>query len=115
MINLIEKFKRKYLKVTIRLSNDRSLFYPVNYVGSHDFWLSYEKTPGPVPENKKSGGLFDPSHVEIQHENGQVWHRELLPFTFWKVSSNLYLTERISYGDDRIQDYLTIKNSHESK
>lgn len=97
--------------VTIRLSDDGTLFYPVDSVATNGFWLEYEKTLGPVPACKKTGGLFDPSYVEIRHDNGEVWYRKLLPFTFWKVKSSSYLTMEVSYGDDRIQDYLSIKNN----
>lgn len=108
MKTLIEKLKKKYKKVTLRLSDDKSLFYIPEYASAHDFWLSYEKIPGPVPKSKQAGGLFDPNYVEIKHKDGRIWHRKLYTFTFWKIRSQMFLTEKTSYADDRVQDYLRI-------
>lgn len=103
----IKRFLRSNTHVTLRLSDDQSVYYVENLAGGWDFWMSSKKIDGPVPEkDKKNTSLFQPNPVEIRHNDGRVWHRYVYPFTFFKVNSGEKLREKVAWTDDRVQDWL---------
>lgn len=81
------------IPTTIRYSLGR-VYYYINHEGEWPRnWVGVEAIPGPVPQDKKDNAknLFAPNWAEIELHDGEspmpVYHREVLPFAFWKVKA----------------------------
>lgn len=69
-------------------------------------WLSTAKHPGPVPDERKHDALTGWVQFTIP-STGEVYHRERLSFTFWKVRTGPNAkVEKIDQKDDRFIDYV---------
>lgn len=76
----------------------------------HDFknlarrWMSAEATEGPVSEERKKD-VFE-GWAEIRHNDGRIWHRKVLHFSWWELKSGD--TERADMESEMVKDYLVV-------
>jgi|GEM_PF-2923134 hypothetical protein len=108
------KLRRWYLrhtKVWLRLSDDGSLFYVDCDRAIHGFWMESKAMDGPTPEKlrKMCGGLFSPMVIQTTQNDGTTKHRVVYPFVWWKVRSSFHRREKVSWADDRVQDWLACR------
>lgn len=97
------------MKFEIHYSRDKTLFYIT--ADSNKFrpryWMSFDKIPGAATEEQikkaEAGSIFGRPLVEFKLNGGEVYCREALPFSFWKVRSGD--VESISVDDDLWKDY----------
>lgn len=66
------------------------------------YWFSIEKRPGTVPDERKKDAMI--GWLEIRKTNGEVYYREILSFTFFKVES-AHDEQRVSLDSDEFRDY----------
>lgn len=70
----------------IHYSGDRKLYYITRGAERPTAWLTVAKTPGEVPDSKKTLGGLGPFPLQItMTTTGEVWWRESYPFNFWSI------------------------------
>lgn len=73
------------------------------------YWLGVEKVPGPLTEEqKKGGGLFEPSWLEIRKPTGEIYCRSVYPFVTFDIKSGDSIPVADCKDDDLFQDYASI-------
>lgn len=97
-MNLRDKVTTAYITHSL----DGNLYYIAwgNHPSRH--WVGVDAHPGPVPEEKKHG-QFD-GYIQINKDDGTVYHRLTMPFAFWSVKS-AHDSIRIDKDDDLFKDY----------
>jgi hypothetical protein len=89
----------------IVFSSDRKYYYIARPKSMARHWLSVEKFPGTVPEDKKNGGLWDKVMVQITLKTGEVYYREEMDFAMWSVKGRTF-TEPADLDSDLYLDYI---------
>lgn len=99
-------------KHILRYSNDGAYYYVECPAAVGGFWLSSEPIPGSVPDSKKKSILS--GFVEFTRA-GRTYHREVLPFAYWKIKDNLKAKNIVSESDERYEDWMKHVNRPPSK
>lgn len=98
----------------IQLSAAGDFFYCTKNDHRPAYWISTEKFPGPVTDERKAeadGGIFAANWAQFAvRSTGEVYHRKVLPFTFWKVKTGGQRQDPIGEDDERFLDNASLNN-----
>lgn len=95
-------------KVRATVSADGLYFYFDKVWGlrAHS-WLGLAKLSGPVPEDKRNTGVFEPQRLEVRKKGGEVYHRLVYGFSFFKIKSGREPI-RIPVASDEYADFVCL-------
>lgn len=102
-LSLAERLRWHLQTAYIHHSVDGELYYITWGDRRPRHWLSTKPLEGPVPEEMKHGQLD--GYMQVNHDDGRIYHRRTLPFTFWKVKT-AHDQEPIDKDSDLFQDYV---------
>ncbi len=123
-MNTIQRVRNwiiRHRTYSLRLSDDKSLYYVEALAEPWSFWLSNDELPmSDVDTFKKQidEGGFTGSFLggmTIKLKNGQEYWRKRYDFTFFKIHASNQLRERVKGSDNRVLDYIVAMNQTKSK
>lgn len=103
MLKLFWLLRARMMRPRMMLSADKRLFYITDFRNRPTCWMSVGRIEGAVPEERKKDLLK--GWLQVQTNDGRLYYRELLTFTFWTVKTCGAL-QKANLDSDEFKDYL---------
>jgi hypothetical protein len=106
---VVEGVKPK--EAIIHLSDDHKWYYVTKDNLHTHYWLEVTPRAGALSEaQRNSRGFLEPSWAEFRLKDGTVYHRQALPFQYWKINARHRNQQETTPDSELFIDYAVLHN-----